>query len=325
MKLPVTSCRLQVTRRIPAVRRTCNLHLPTCNRLRAFSLVELLVVMTLLTLIVLALMQVFSTTQRAFRASVTQTDVMEGGRAAVDLISSDLRQMTPSYGYSNGPINFFVLDNSAALTALAYQPLAQNLPGAGVGVQRANVLDYFFVLGRENTRWVGIGYVVDAQNQTNLYPLYRYYAETNVYFSPLTLYNNFIDAIKFNRWTNMSHVIDGVVHLVVRPADLNGYPMTNTYQFLGASVITNRNIAFYPQFNYSYGAYFFSNAIPAAVELEFAKLEDRALKRAESLPNNLPAAPPNDRRSLYLLEQSGSVHVFRQHIAIPNVDHAAYQ
>ena len=58
-------------------------------RRRAFSLVELMVVMTLLSLIVLALMQVFSATQRAFRASVTQTDVLEGGRAVTSLIGAD--------------------------------------------------------------------------------------------------------------------------------------------------------------------------------------------------------------------------------------------
>jgi type II secretory pathway component PulJ len=43
-----------------------------------------LVVVSLLSLIVLALMAVFNSTQRAFRASITQTDVLEGGRATMD-------------------------------------------------------------------------------------------------------------------------------------------------------------------------------------------------------------------------------------------------
>ena len=64
----------------------------------AFTLVEVMVVMALLSLIVIALMGVFSSTQAAFRASVTQTDVLEGGRAAMDLIAGDLRAMTPSLG-----------------------------------------------------------------------------------------------------------------------------------------------------------------------------------------------------------------------------------
>src|SRR5208282_4111864 len=66
---------------------------------RAFTLIELLVAITLLSLIVLALMAVFNSTQTAFRASVTQTDVLEGGRAAMDMMTSDLRQMAPSQGY----------------------------------------------------------------------------------------------------------------------------------------------------------------------------------------------------------------------------------
>ena len=48
-----------------------------------FSLVEVLVVVSLLSLIVLALMAVFSSTQKAFRSAVTQTDVLEGGRAGM--------------------------------------------------------------------------------------------------------------------------------------------------------------------------------------------------------------------------------------------------
>ena len=82
---------------------------------RAFSLVEVLVVMGILSIIVLALMAVFNTTQRAFRAGVTQTDVLEGGRAAADLIAQDLKNLTPSGGSSNltfGPVNFLALDNN---------------------------------------------------------------------------------------------------------------------------------------------------------------------------------------------------------------------
>ncbi len=56
-------------------------------------MVELLVTMTLLSLIVLALMAVFNSTQKAFRANVTQTDVLEGSRAAMDMIATDLRIM----------------------------------------------------------------------------------------------------------------------------------------------------------------------------------------------------------------------------------------
>ena len=63
-----------------------------------FTLIEVMVVVVLLSLIVVALMSVFSSTQTAFRASVTQTDILEGGRAAMDMIAQDLKEMAPSLG-----------------------------------------------------------------------------------------------------------------------------------------------------------------------------------------------------------------------------------
>ena len=56
----------------------------------------MLVTLALLSLIVLALMAVFNSTQKAFRASLTQTDILESGRLAMGLITSDLEAMTPS-------------------------------------------------------------------------------------------------------------------------------------------------------------------------------------------------------------------------------------
>ena len=105
---------------------------------RAFSLVELMVAMALLSLIVIALMAVFSSTQTAFRAASTQSDVLEAGRNAMDLIAEDLRQAALSGGgaFTNtpgGPVNFFVYDNLNT-----YQPLVQPLPGSTA--QRTNLL-----------------------------------------------------------------------------------------------------------------------------------------------------------------------------------------
>ncbi len=67
----------------------------------AFTMVEMLVTLALLSFIVLALMTVFNSTQKAFRTSLTQTDILESGRLAMGLITSDLEAMTPS----SSPIN----------------------------------------------------------------------------------------------------------------------------------------------------------------------------------------------------------------------------
>ena len=289
--------------------------------LAAFSLVEVLVAVSLMSLIVIALMTVFSSTQRAFRASVTQTDVLEGGRAAVELIAQDLRQTTPSGGTNNGPVNFFSLDNFY-LPAPVYSPLIQTLPGSSA--QRTNLLNYFFLLSRQNTKWNGVGFVVNAANTSPLYPLYRFSEETNTSVSPRVLFDHFMYAINNSQWTNLSHLVDGVVQLSVRASDPRGGQLTNTYQFQSGRWFTNKNILFYPPavtagVQRETGYYFYSNTVPASVELQIGLLEDRSLQRAQSLPYN-SAAQLN-----YLKQQAGHVHLFRQQVTIPNLDPTAYQ
>ena len=280
-------------------------------RLRAaFSLVEVLVVVSLMSLVVLALMAVFSSTQRAFRSSVTQSDVLEGSRATMDMMAADLRAMAPSGGVSNintEPINFMVVANG-----YGYTPLAQTLPGGSV--QRTNLLNYFFVLGRENTKWMATGYIVDTTSPSPLYPLYRFYAETNVSFSPRLLFDQFQNYTYNAEWTNMSHLIDGVVHLTLHAYDTNGNWINNYSQPYTNALNTYLLPAAYGEAQF----YMQSNTIPAAVELELGVLEDRTLQRAESRPTDI-------LRAQYLSGQSGTVHLFRQRVTIPNVDPTAYQ
>jgi prepilin-type N-terminal cleavage/methylation domain-containing protein len=275
---------------------------------RAFSLIEVLVVVSLLSLIVLALMAVFSSTQRAFRSAVTQTEVMEGSRATMDLMVTDLRGLTPSDGVSNGPVNLVVLANYTY-----YSPLVQTLPGSSAS--RTNLLNYFFVLGRNNTTWTGTGYIVNTASTSPLYPLYRFYAETNITCSPAVLSGLFFTEIQNAQWTNMSHLVDGVVQLNVRPYDVNGTWINNS-----VSSYTNvLNTYFYPAAYGETQVYMVSNAVPASVELELGVLEDRPLAHAESLPLNSTA------QLNYLAQQAGAVHLVRQRVTIPNVDPTAYQ
>lgn len=290
-----------------------------CGQPRGFSLVEVLVVVSLLSLIVLALMTVFNSTQSAFRSGVTQTDVLEGGRAAMDLMVSDVKLMTPSDNQSNTAVNFFTTNN-----LYAYTPLVQALPGSNA--QRTNLLNYFFVLGRQNTMWTGVGYIVNTANTTStgpLYPLYRFYAQTNIQNNPETLFNDFFYAVLGAQWTNMSHVIDGVVDLRVHAFDVNGYQMTNTYPYEAGQYATNQNVQFFPSQWGETGFYFFSNAVPASVEVQMSVLEDRPLARAESLAGTGPGLSLG--QSNYLAQEAGQVHVFRQRVTIPNVDPTAYQ
>ncbi len=272
---------------------------------QAFSLIEVLVVMVLLSLIVLALMAVFNTTQNAFRASVTQTDVLEGGRAAMDLVTADLRVMKPSLGYSNtlsGAVNFCV-------TNYGYAPFVQPLIASGYA--RTNVQQNFFILSAGNSNgvpmWYGTGYAVYL-SPGNLYSLYRFNAGRAV-SSPNALSNLFYaDFQKFLLApNNYSHLLDGVIGFRVQAFDANG-----------SLIATNRVNVLTNAMTDATGWLFYSNVVPASVEIEMATLEDRVLQRASTWPNS------SILQSNYLAQQAGKLHVFRQRVSIPNVDPSAY-
>src|SRR5437879_197722 len=95
---------------------------PRFRRCSAFSLIEIMVAVALMSFIVLGLLAMFTQTQRAFRASMTQTDVLESGRIATDMIVRELGQMSASdRAYTT---NFF-----AEASYWAREPLKQGLPG----------------------------------------------------------------------------------------------------------------------------------------------------------------------------------------------------
>jgi type II secretory pathway pseudopilin PulG len=318
----VTSDQWQVTSAGSPAARVAFYHSPLVTRrsslARAFTLVEVLVVMTLLTLIVIALMGVFSSTQSAFRASLTQTDVLESGRAAMDLITSDLRTMTPSGGVSNGPVNFYV-------GTYGYAPLLQPLVGANSpNTQRTNVQQNIFILSQGNANgvptWTGTGYAV-LLTPSNTYSLYRFSTNLPVaqagaaYNLSLAFFNNF-----WNSPSSYSHLLDGVVGFRVHAFDPKGSIIGGNFNYVMPNGVVTNSLLNQPQ---EIGYVFYSNAVPAAVEIELATLEDRALQRASSRPSD-NAPYPNDSRTQYLESQAGRVHIFRQRVAIPNAIPAAY-
>ncbi|MEI8288907.1 MAG: prepilin-type N-terminal cleavage/methylation domain-containing protein [Verrucomicrobiota bacterium] len=292
---------------------------PIVNRkFPAFSLIEILVVVALLSLIVVALMAVFSSTQRAFRSGVTQTDLMEGGRATVDLVVSDLFGLTPggtNFGSVYGVVNFQVTNNASYST-----PLVQPLSASVTTAARTNLLQQVFVLNRLNTRWWGVGYAVAVNPADGLYALYRMTYPvaangtigTNNPAGIRPAFNNF-----FAGPTNGgSHLINGVVNFSVRAYDKNGYWIRSGYTNFAPSV-TN-SVAIYQNQGGEACLTLYGSVAPAAVDLDLAVVEDRALARAESFPTF-------SGRTNYLSQQSGAVHVFRQRVIVPNVDRTAYQ
>ena len=63
---------------------------------RAFTLLEMLVTVSVMTMIIYVLYALFDTTQSALRKNAAQVDVNEGGRAAMEMIVRELSQMEVS-------------------------------------------------------------------------------------------------------------------------------------------------------------------------------------------------------------------------------------
>ncbi len=123
---------------------------------RAFTVVELMVAISVMTLIVLVLYGLFDQTQRAMRGNVSQVDVLEGGRATMDMISRDLEQMRAS----NVPFatNLF-LQLSAPQTV-------QVLPGEDQA--RISAVQECFFLTKPGKYWEQFGYVVVPHRHLNV-------------------------------------------------------------------------------------------------------------------------------------------------------------
>ena len=296
---------------------------PTSKAFAGFTLMEVMVSMGLLSLIVIVLMTVFSNTQSAFRAGVTQTDVMANGRATMDMIAADARLLTPSHDVFT---NLAGYHGAVNLYNATHGYLYQGLPATGSS--RTNVIQTLFLLSRENTRWRGIGYAVDINNTHSIFPLYRFYEETNLDSNPGTLYTNFINSLVFPlaNTTVWSHLMDGVVHLVVRAYDTNGFWLADSNSYAVGQAPFIRNTVFYGQFPGVYPSYgeesfiMYSNALPASLEIQLGVLEDTAIRRLESLVNANYGTYTN-----YLSQQANRVQMFRQRVSVPNCDPSAYQ
>src|SRR5258708_6802858 len=302
-----------------------------------FTLIELLVTVTLMTFIVLGLLAMLGTTHPAFLGSLNQTDVKEAGRLATEMITRELEQMTPSDG---GPAKNFMVELEPNFNTAMFEGMP-GTQGASAGVQglRTNVVQRFFFLSQNNLAWSGIGYRVwadDAIAASSPFggmvgTLYRYSSNTlrsGVSF----LSTNFINAPAVGE----SKIADGVVHLRVRPFATNGFPIVPsgvygipslaTFQVppSGYPMMPNAYWAppppgNTPNFSYEGNCYFITNAVPAYLELELGILEPTVVDRYRSLSGNTAA------QAAYLSNHVAQVHIFRQRIAVPNVDFNAYR
>ena len=337
----------------------------------AFTLIEILVTMAMLSFIVLGLLATFNQVQRAFTSAQGQTDFHEASRAAIGLMVQDLEQMAavnaPPLPFNADPtalntMNFFAIrDQSPNLLngSAQYVPLPEGAPTTWPYQQRINLIQKFFVLTKANLDWVGIGYqVIPDSPGSAVGSLYRftitngYRLDATGHVIPAQRYPpyNFQDLMSadFSKglMDTTNRIADGVVHLRLVAYDTNGVPFsTYTPQFNTSPSYGRGVLASSPPWNYNSSAlpamltnasaisptrpyrqpadpsdcYFWGNALPAYVELEFGILEPKTAQHYRAAIANGAAA------ATYLSNHVAQVHVFRQRIAIRNVDFTAYQ
>lgn len=261
---------------------------PDKSRRRAFTVLELLLAATLLTLIVYVLYSMFDQTQKALHANVAQTGVNEGGRAAMELLVREIESLTSSK-IVNG-INLLVTTNSTT-------PIVQDT--LDPGIYRTNFMQDVYVLSRFNRDMIGTGFrVLVNTNTPGVGVLSRFSVSTNV--SEVTS-NNLLRPFLFatSTSTNFQKIVEGVVHLQLTTYDSLGRPQTN--QSAGIQVYTNV-VGRPPSYLY------LGDFLPSYIDVELGVLEPAAYSQIQGMPKN--AAQD------YLRRQAGKVFMFRKRIAI---------
>jgi len=272
------------------------------RRESGLTLLEILVASTLLVVIVFGLLMMFNQTQRAFKASMRQVDVMEGGRAALDLIARDVEQLSASRVTK-------VVNLDAELQSS--QTLNLENP-AGVSTRSLYLQKIFFLSFLTN--WNGIGFqVVDPSNPNNpnipIGSLYRFSTNSSSQGVTNNLFNTFLTGPTASLIgdRSLNRIIDGVVHLQVLLYDKNGQILTNSPDVVVTDDLLDPNPGpKQKRFNLRNGA------LPAYVELELGILDSQTLAKVKPMlaSSNSPAAIK------FLERQTGKIYFFRQQIPI---------
>lgn len=246
-----------------------------------------MVAVGLLAVIIVGLLAMFYQTQRAFRAGLTQTDVLESGRAAMEFILRDVQEASAAAPYES-TINFEVLP------PVGYRSLRLTLPGNDV--LNTVVHDVSF-LRRFNDDWEGECYRVSNAVPGGVGALYRLHVTNRSDLIALSEYTRTNEFGPGKPNTNYMRVADGVLHFRIIPFDSAGHPLDGD----GPGILVSQNKERFR---------FFNDALPAFVDVELAILEPRSLEQYKS------RADPVKRQ--YLESQAGRMHFFKQRVQLRN-------
>jgi len=303
--------------RLPASSLLC-----PAARQRAVTLLELMVAMSLMTVIVLGLYAMFNRTQEALRTGSNEVEVLEAGRTAFEMMVREIEQARTAGTNQDGACGFWI----------GFNPYTSQVTNVLVdGTLQINDLQMLFFLKRER-EWKSIAYALWITTTNTALPqrqiedtilftngvatLYRYertvanvldmeQGRTNLFGSFLQAY---LGGWLTNAYlTNFAPVADGVINFQVRAYSTNGTLLNVAVPSTPPALLANVDVR---------TNYFATNAVgPAYIEVELGLLDPSALDRARALANTNNPAPVRN----FLAQQAGGVHLFRQRIPIRTV------
>jgi hypothetical protein len=231
-----------------------------------------------------------------------------------------MEQVSPSQWPNT--VNFFA-EGSILFDPALVQPLPPNT-STTTGTRRTNVVQKLFFLSQYNQGWTGTGYQVlpSVPGSACVGSLYRFTTNSRANVALMA------SAFRSAPVSNLNLVADGIVHFRALTFATNGFRLfpnfpfqTNAFfldaQTAGATLVNSSFANWNASLPDQVDCYFLSNAVPAYVELELGILEPQVLERFKSIGN------PTAQRT-YLEQHVAQVHIFRQRIAIRNVDLSAY-
>tara|TARA_Y100001934_G_scaffold279419_1_gene383141 strand:- start:240 stop:1259 length:1020 start_codon:yes stop_codon:yes gene_type:complete len=220
---------------------------------RAFTLLELMVAVSVMTLVIYTLYALFNQTQMALRKNAAQVDVNEAGRAAMEMIVRELSQMEVSgypafidfqtrltYSGSKSFHSRITPGNTPLL--LAYQSDALTPEGDDEDLAqgfRTNILQDFTFTGRGDSGFFVTSYrVVGATNGIGTLARYRTNGTLRVTASGQVLTNKteifnrfFFDTVTYADSGWFQPIADGVIHLRISPYDRLGRPLGYGFKY----------------------------------------------------------------------------------------------
>jgi len=285
------------------------------------TLLEMLVSISILVVIIFGLTAAFNQTQRIFVTGLGQTDILEGGRSALDLIRRDLE---PTTLLQTNALSGGVEVGAISIEAGAKSPVVLE----GIAGTTTNFLEKFFLMRQTLTNtYLGVGYRVlnlfanyGTGQPLDLPPayvgtLYRF-SSANVQQPLVAPPIGALAPINLARFVftpgnrpvapdylvaqgYLTEVLEGVVHFQVNFYDQQGNLMTNP-----PVPPANLGLPATPQNILEWGAFDIMNgsSTPAFVEIELGVLEPAMVEQFKARfapllvptgggPPHLPAGP----------------------------------